>query len=148
VLVAGAVTAASRQVFRPTAGPGAQVGASPTKAKSNYVKVRMAGQEIQIDGQTGQIQRLTPEEAQKLAEGLRPMLNKSVEGLDGVNHPDASVSLELQGRFQNVTVARVNKDGTLSQSCVDNPRAAGAFFGIDPKMIEKGPGGKPRINPN
>jgi hypothetical protein len=144
----GGVTAASREVFRPTAGPGVQVGASSTKAKSNYVKVKIAGQEIQIDGQTGQIQQLSPEEAQKLAEGLRPMLNKSVAGLESVKHSDASVSLDLQGRFKNVTVARVNKDGTLSQSCVDNPRAAGAFFGIDPKMIEKGPGGKPGINPN
>jgi len=53
-----------------------------------------------------------------------------------VRHPDGSVSMDLEGRLQNVTVARVNRDGRVLQSCVDNPQAAGAFFGIDPKLIE------------
>jgi hypothetical protein len=44
--------------------------------------------------------------------------------------------MDLEDRFQNVTVARVNKDGSVSQSCVDNPQAAGAFFGIDPKLMD------------
>ena len=85
------------------------------------------------------IQPLTPQEAEKLAAGLKPMLNQSTEGLVQVQHPDGSVSMDLDDRFQNVTVARVNKDGTVSQSCVDNPGAAGAFFGIDPKLIENAP---------
>ncbi len=74
------------------------------------------------------------------------MLNKSTEGLIPVQHPDGSMSVDLQGRFKNVTVARVNKDGSVSQSCVDNPRSAGAFFGIDPKLIESAPD-QPRIKP-
>jgi len=53
-----------------------------------------------------------------------------------VHHADGSVSVNLEDRFQNVTVARVNKDGSVSQACVDNPQAAGAFFGIDPKLID------------
>jgi hypothetical protein len=36
-----------------------------------------------------------------------------------------------------VAVARVNKDGEVTQSCVDSPQTAGAFFGIDPKLIEQ-----------
>ena len=64
-----------------------------------------------------------------------------------MEHADGSVSINLEDRFQNVTVARVNKDGSLSQSCVDNPKAAGAFFGIDPKLIDptvntRGPRGR------
>jgi type IV secretory pathway VirD2 relaxase len=64
------------------------------------------------------------------------MVNQSTEGLVQVQHADGSVSMDLEGRFQNVAVARVNKDGSVTQSCVDNPQAAGAFFGIDPKLIE------------
>jgi len=71
-----------------------------------------------------------------MAEGLKGMLNKSTEGLVEEHNADGSVSLDLQGRFQNVIVARENQDGTLSQSCVDNPKAAGKFFGIDPKLLE------------
>ena len=117
------------------------------KPKKNYVTVKVAGQDIKVDTQTGQVPELTPEEAKKLAEGLKPMLNKSSEGLITVQHPDGSMSMDLQGRFQHVTVARVNKDGTVSQSCVDNPQAAAAFFGIDPKLIENAPS-KPRPNSN
>ena len=51
-----------------------------------------------------------------------------------------SMSVNVEGRFQNVTVARTNTDGSISQSCVNNPQAAGAFFGIDPKLIEHAEG--------
>lgn len=104
----------------------------------NFVKVIVAGQEVEVDGQTGQIRELTPEEAQKLAKGLKQMVNKSSDGLEEVHHADGSDSVNLKGRFQNVTVAREDADGNLVQSCVDNPRAAGKFFGIDPKMIRNG----------
>jgi hypothetical protein len=114
------------------------LSAAPKLAKV-YVTQKVAGQDVHVDGQKGEIQPLTPQEAEKMAEGLKPMLNQSTEGLVQVQHSDGSVSMDLEGRFQNVTVARVNKDGTISQSCVDNPRAAGAFFGIDPKQIENAP---------
>ena len=104
-------------------------------ADNKHATVKVAGQDMPVDSQ-GQIRPLTPDEAKKMAEGLKGMLNKSTEGLVEEHNPDGSVSVDLQGRFQNVTVARVNQDGTVTQSCVDNPRAAAAFFGIDPKLLE------------
>ena len=140
VLIVGAVTVLSRQ---PVSGKDSQkqetTSVVPNKANKNYATVKVAGQEPQVNRQDENIQPLTPQEAEKLAAGLKPMLNQSTEGLVQVQHPDGSVSMDLEGRFQNVTVARINKDGTVSQSCVDNPRAAGAFFGIDPKLIENAP---------
>ena len=124
------------------------ISAAPKPAKV-YVTQKVAGQDPHVVGQDGEIQPLTPQEAEKLAAGLKPMLNQSTEGLVEVQHSDGSVSMDLEDRFQNVTVARVNKDGTVSTSCVDNPRAAGAFFGIDPKQIENAPvRTKSKINPN
>jgi hypothetical protein len=107
---------------------------SKGESKGNFRTVKVAGQE-QVNSQTGQIKALTQEEARKLAAGLKQMVNQATEGLVQVRHADGSVSMDLEGRFQNVTVARVNKDGSVSQSCVDNPQAAGAFFGIDPQLI-------------
>lgn len=148
VLVAGAVTVLSRQTNRVKESKNQEATpVAPNKPNKNYVTVKVAGRDVQVDSQTGQIQELTPEEAQKLAAGLKPMLNKSSEGLVEVQHPDGSVSMDLEGRFQNVAVARINKDGTVSQSCVDNPRAAGAFFGIDPKLIENAPN-QTRVKPS
>lgn len=136
VLAIAAITVVSRQPAGGTEVSGPQQ--VTTAANKKYTTVKVAGQEVQIDSQTGQMKPLSPEDAKKLADGLKGMLNKnkSSEGLVEEHHHDGSVSVDLQGRFQNVTVARVNKDGTVTTSCVDNPRAAAAFFGIDPKLME------------
>ena len=105
-------------------------------ANKSYVTVKVAGQDVQVDSQTGQIRELTPEEAAKLAAGLKEVINQSSDGLVQVQQKDGSVSMDLDGRFQNVTVARRNVDGTVSESCVDNPKSAGEFFGIDPQLID------------
>jgi len=135
LLAIAAVTVVSRQ--RATAKVANPAERNLTVAKdAKFTTVKVAGQDVQVDGQTGQIKSLTPQEAQKLAAGLADMVNQSTEGLEDVQRADGSVSMDLKGRFQSVTVARVNKDGSLTLSCVDNPQAAGAFFGIDPKLIE------------
>lgn len=139
VLAIGAITALSRQADN-----------SQSAAKKAIVNARIAPQDVHLQDQAAQ-QQLTDEEARKLAEGLKRLVNQSTEGLVEVQHADGSVSVNLDDRFQNVTVARVNKDGSVAQSCVDNPKAAGAFFGIDPKLIDPavdGSGAKPaRVSP-
>ncbi len=113
------------------------------KAPRKYVTVKVAGQDVQLDSQTGDMKPLTQQEAEKLAAGLTPMLNQSTEGLVEVHHANGSVSMDLQGRFQDVAVARMNKDGSVSQSCVNNPRAAAAFFAIDPRLFGDKQNGSP-----
>ena len=133
-----AVTVVSRQ--RATAAGPAEAKRSSQvaqKPKGNFVTVKVAGQEVEVDSQTGQIKQLTPDEARKLAAGLKQIVNQSTEGLVEAQHADGSVSTDLEGRFQNVTVARVNNDGSVTQSCVDSPQTAGAFFGIDPNLIDQ-----------
>jgi hypothetical protein len=140
IVAIAAVTVVSRQkakVKEAKNPQGATVVANTTKTPGNFVTVKVAGQDVQVDSQTGQMKELTPEEAQKMAAGLKKMINQSSEGLVEVQHSDGSVSMDLDGHFQNVTVARINKDGSTSTSCVDNPKAAGAFFGINPKLIER-----------
>lgn len=138
VLAIAAVTVVSRQRAEANGEREAERGSQAAKKSGgNFVTVKVAGQEVEVDGRTGRMKELTPEEAQKLAAGLKRVVNQSTEGLVQVQHADGSVSMDLEGRFQNVTVARVSKDGSVTQSCVDSPQAAGAFFGIDPKLIEQ-----------
>ena len=80
-------------------------------------------------------EQLTQHDRDALAAGLKEMINQSTEGLAEVHHSDGSVSVTLEDRFQSVTVAK-DTNGRLSQSCVDNPQAAGAFFNINPKLID------------
>lgn len=89
--------------------------------------------------------QLTPEEAQAMAEALKPLINNSTEGLVQIHRPDGSVGMDLQGRFQNVAVAKKLTNGGVSQSCVNDPDAAAAFFGIDRQLL--GPVSKDQPKP-
>ena len=93
------------------------------------------GSSVPLNPQTGQVRPLTQEEAQRLAAGLKQLANQSTDGLQSVRHADGSVSMDLQGRFQNVAVAKLDEDGKLVQSCIDNPESGAAFFGIDPELV-------------
>ena len=127
ILAIGAVTVASRQKL-------SEARAKAAKAEQRESGAMAAGN-VHLQNPAQPVQ-LSDEE---LAAGLRPLINQSTEGLSEVHHGDGSVSINLDDRFQNVTVARVNQNGNLAQSCVDNPRSAGEFFDIDPKLIENRP---------
>ena len=131
LIAVAAITVLSKQLTNANASP-SQVS---NNQASKYVTVKVAGQDVQVDPQTGQIKPLSPEEAKRIADGLKPVLNRSVDGLSQVRHGDGSLSIDLQGRFQNVVVARRNTDGSVEKSCVDSPEAAANFYGIDPQLV-------------
>jgi type II secretory pathway pseudopilin PulG len=119
---------------------------------TTYVTSNAAGQLVAVNRQTGQARPLTPEEAHNLAEGIKQLVNQSTDGLVQIHRADGSVSMNLQGRFQSVLLAKKEDDGTISQACVDNVDSAAAFFEIDPALlgsatpISKTPGSlKPEI---
>ena len=143
-----AITVISRQKVRTTQAANREAEKAAATNSRTFVTRRVGNQDIHLDTQGGEVKPLTAEEAQKLANGLAPMLDDSADGLVQVKHGDGSVSMDLQGRFQNVTVARVTADGTIEQSCVDNARAAAKFFRIDPKLIENAPTARRRVKRN
>jgi hypothetical protein len=107
---------------------------SQTSGNTNAHSLR-ANAQTSFVPQAGQVKPLTQEEAQKLAERIKELVNQSTDGLKTVQHADGSVSMDLEGRFQSIAVARTDEDGKVVQSCVDNREAAAAFFGIDPKLV-------------
>lgn len=131
VLAVGAITVVSRQKLSTN-----QTSSVEAKTANGRLAPNAAAKDVHFEIQDDQVQKRSPEDAQKLAGGLGQLVNQSTEGLVEVHHADGSVSVNLADHFQNVTVARVNSNGSVAQSCVDNPVAAGAFFGIDPKLIE------------
>jgi predicted transcriptional regulator len=136
ILAVGVVTALSMQRGQPQEVKVAERKPQVTKQTSrNYVTSNAAGQTVVVDRQTGQSRPLTSEEAARLAEGLKQMLNQSTEGLVVIHHADGSISMDLQGRFQNVLLAKKEDDGTISQACVDNLENGAAFFDIDPALV-------------
>lgn len=51
-------------------------------------------------------------------------LRRDDDGLVKIRHADGSVSMDLQGRYQSVSVVRVNADGTTTITCTDDAKAA------------------------
>lgn len=119
LLVAGIAMAAATYASRGSAAPNARP-ADP------YVTVEVGGQKVRVNAQALQQAPLTQDAARQLADQLEG--NKATAGLVEVKHGDGSVSVDLQGRFQNVTLAKKNDDGTVSATCVDTPEAAGEFL--------------------
>lgn len=110
-------------------------GQPATKGQKNYVTLTPEGQTVVVDRESGQTRGMTQDEKQRLAEGLKQLINNTDEGLVEVHHKDGTVSMDLQGHYHNVMLATKEDDGTVSQSCVDNLESAAAFFEIDPKLL-------------
>lgn len=65
----------------------------------------------------------------KAADGeMARMLSRSTEGLHEVHHPDGRVSVNLQGRFMNASVARIGADGAVEHLCAEDQAEAEAFL--------------------
>ena len=130
VIATAAVTVVSRQRAGAEKSQRHNAALAAPNAK-NFVTLKVGGQDVKVDGRTGEIKPLTQEEAQAMVAGVSKMVNQSTEGLTQVQNADGSVSLDLKDRFQNVTIARQNEDGTVSTSCVDNTKSAGRFFAVE-----------------
>jgi ribosomal protein L25 (general stress protein Ctc) len=130
VLGAGVVTAVASYPSLGVATPRpAQVGvpaAAAAKPSDGYVTVEVNGRKLQVNAKTLQQAPLSQEQSRQIADALRD--NKSTEGLVEVRNADGSVSMDLQGRFQNVTIAKRNDDGSVSTACVDTPEGATSFL--------------------
>ena len=130
LLVAGVATAAAAYASR-NAEPPEAAGAAAVQTADPYVTVEVGGRKVRVNAQTLQQGPLTQEQARQFAEQLEG--NQETDGLVKEKHEDGSVSVDLQGRFQNVTLAKKNDDGSVSAACVDTPEAAGAFLGSQEK---------------
>lgn len=119
LIAAGAVTAIARYESRKPVNATAQPA-------SNFVTVTVGGKKIQVNALRLQQEPLTQDQSQQIADALKD--NKSTDGLVQVQHADGTVEMDLQGRFQNVMLAKKNDDGSVSEACVDSPEAASAFL--------------------
>lgn len=132
LLTSGVVTAIARHESASGAAPesAAAKSAAATQAGKNWVTIEVAGKRLQVDARTLQQGPLTQDQAQQIAEALKD--NKSTDGLAQIRHANGSLSMDLQGRFQDVVIAKKNDDGSVSQACVDNSQAASSFLENQP----------------
>ncbi|MEO5937029.1 MAG: hypothetical protein ABIP81_07430 [Terriglobales bacterium] len=81
-----------------------------------------------VNAKTPQFREPARDEIEILLEGMAPYLSTSTEGLQLVRHDNGAISLDLQGRFQNITIARIEADGSIRQRCVTSKEEARQFL--------------------
>lgn len=99
-------------------------GNAPDETSANA-----SGQQVAVDAKTGKLRKPTQEEIDALVSGMK--LNDSPEGLKAKSVGNGSVVMDLEGRFETATIAKINPDGTLSTTCVNNAKGAEAFLKAD-----------------
>ena len=83
-----------------------------------------AGMMAYIDPETGTLTMgHTPAGEIELDEDTQNALRRDDEGLEVVQHADGSVSVDLQGRFQHVSIVRIDENGKMTV-CADNTTSA------------------------
>ena len=64
----------------------------------------------------------------ELAAAIKKAANRSTEGLVEEPIPGGGYGIDLQGRFQNVTIVKAGPEGQTSNACVTSLGEANAFF--------------------
>jgi hypothetical protein len=88
-----------------------------------------SGQQVAVDAKSGKLRKPTQEEIDALVSGMK--LNDSSEGLKAKTVGSGTVVMDLEGRFETATVAKINPDGTISTACVNNEKGAKDFLKAD-----------------
>jgi hypothetical protein len=93
-------------------------------AKTPARPVGVNGMVIAIDPETGELTAPTPEQMAGLQQVLPgDDLNNSDVGLTPVRHADGSVSVDLQGRFQEFATIRITPTGQKVFGCTTDPKS-------------------------
>ena len=104
---------------------------STSKANSSPQGKRyVATQEIVRDQATGRLRKPTVDETQAIVDQVTALTNRSSEGLTAVALPNGGQKVDLQGRFNGVTLGRANADGTTEVRCVMSMEEAADFLGF------------------
>ncbi len=82
-------------------------------------------------GKTHQISSQKNEHDKQLAELIQRFTNRSSDGLTETVKNDGSVSVDLEGRFQNLMLSRLNERGEPIAACVTSIAEANDFLGRD-----------------
>jgi len=77
---------------------------------------------------SGRLRPLTNEEARELLTGISRFVDQSSEGLKPVVHASGMVSLDLEDRFQSVSLARLGVDGSVTTRCIGSAAEAKHFL--------------------
>jgi len=92
--------------------------------KPKDAKAQEAGQQSAVDAQTGKLEQTTKDEPDALNEAMKKLLDRTTDGLKTTYLSDGTVMVELTEAFMEVSVIKINPDGSKSVECVTGMKAA------------------------
>jgi hypothetical protein len=93
-------------------------------------KIYIGERAIVVDAKTGRLRKPTPEEVAAILDFLEPLTRTGPEGLEFKTLSDGTRQVLLDGRFDNVVLARPAADGTMETRCVSSLEEAARFLGL------------------
>jgi hypothetical protein len=105
--------------------------ALPRSSSKASPKKYRATKEIVLDKTTGALRKPTQEETDTMVNQISVLTNRSSEGLTVNESPSGMKSVNLEGRFNSVTLGRANPDGTTEIRCVFSIEEAADFLGLE-----------------
>ena len=94
------------------------------REKKDEAKDKAAGQQSAVDAKTDNVKQPTPDEDNALNEAMKNLFDRDPEGLKATNLADGTVMIELPATFMEVSVIKINPDGSMSVECVSGMKAA------------------------
>jgi hypothetical protein len=98
--------------------------AKEEKSEGRDANPRAAGQQAAIDPQTKKLRQPTPEEAKELSEAMQKLGLRATENLKATYFANGTVMVELPEEYMEVSVIKINPDGTKTVECVTGLKAA------------------------
>ena len=132
VILLGVIAAISVAVLL-LAGAGSSngVAAATNPALTPAAQKRFkATRPIVVDKKTGQLRMPTKQEIDEVVESLATLAKRPSEGLPQTSVANGGVTVDLEGGFGGIMLARPNADGTWETKCVFTFEEGTEFLGI------------------
>jgi len=92
--------------------------------KKEEAKDKAAGQQSADGDKTGKLEQSTPDEGDALNEAMKKLLDRNPEQLKATVLADGTVMIEMPPDYMEVSVIKINPDGSQSVECVSGMKAA------------------------
>lgn len=131
-LVAQATAVALAFGLAATASAGEK--AAPKVVKRTQIEVPRVDNDLVagVDPVTGKLRQPTSKEFQALSEQMVKMFAAAPTSVTVTEYADGTLSADLGEAFMNMTLVRINPDGTTSEACVETLGQALEFFAQTP----------------
>jgi hypothetical protein len=105
-------------------GAGTDVFAQKAHTGKGKTKAQEAGQQPTVDTKTDKSEQPDKEEADALNEAVKQLFDRTTEGLPTTYFADGTVMITLPETYMEVSVIKINPDGSKSVECVSGMKAA------------------------